>query len=568
MTPERISSLIECISLEQIISKQQVDERTFDFELQGRSIRWNVRFYFTLTFPFCLPNAKLLNKEYIGEIPHVNSKGTICVEEGDSILVDYHSPSEVIKTFLWQTLKTLERSSLRIFKDELYNELEGFIHGADTVNSFYRAGSSAENLVLRIAPSSNILAPYNIKPIALAKSLGDIPCEFSNTQTLNKQQLVNIVHIPLDVPVVPSIINEHSPRFISELKQQISEENSKILIELLGNKPKKYRRFFVLVSMPRSSGERSEFICQFKSKTPKLHPILTDNVDWQLKFFLLNRHNKEYLLERGGASLNINNKTVAVVGCGSVGSEIAMLIAKSGVGTIKLIDGDSLDADNIYRHRLGGRHLNFNPSSKKRTVQKLSKVEALKSEIKINIPHIHVDTFKYRLSAHNLKSVMSEVDVVIVAIGDPSISLLLNRSFKENQCNNVIFCWNEPDGYGGHSVALDLAQVCLECVLYKGSHPDTSVHLVEFGQPISKNLTGCAGVFTPFSHLDSSKTALLSAQQAIAFLTSSNMESKVTSWKGIDKGTLQTTKRFQSMPLMEEMSLTRNNECRCCNSEN
>ena len=105
MTPEIIAGLIESITFNQLISKQQVDERTFDFELQGRSIKWNVRLYFYLTFPFSLPLAQILNEEYIGKMPHVNSKGTLCVEEGDSILVDYHSPSEIIETFLCQTLK-------------------------------------------------------------------------------------------------------------------------------------------------------------------------------------------------------------------------------------------------------------------------------------------------------------------------------------------------------------------------------------------------------------------------------------------------------------------------------
>ena len=163
---------------------------------------------------------------------------------------------------------------------------------------------------------------------------------------------------------------------------------------------------------------------------------------------------------------------------------------------------------------------------------------------------------------------MKGVDIVIVAIGNPSISLLLNRSLKEHQFNNVIYCWNEPDGYGGHSVALNLDQVCLECVLYKKSSPSTSINLVEFGQAISKNLTGCAGVFTPFSYLDSTKTASAAAQQAITFLTSGKMEPKVTSWKGIDKGTLQTTNRFKSMALMEEISLSKNDECICCDSNN
>ena len=568
MNPEIIARMIENLSFQQLVSTQQVDERTFDFRLQGRSRVWNVRLYLYKTFPFSLPLIKLLDEDYIGKIPHVNSSGILCVEEGDSILVDYYSPDGIIETFLCQALKTLERSSLRIFKDELYDELEGFMHGIDAINSFYRVNSSAEKLVLRVTKSGNWLEPNKFIPIALASSISEIPEGFSNTQILSKLQLINIVHVPLDSPVVPPTNVKSTPNFILKLKQQISAENSKILLNLLEKKARKSRQFFVLLSMPRSSRERSEFLCQFNSKVSSLHPILTDKTDWQVTFFLVNRHNKEYLLERGGANLAINNKTVAIVGCGAVGSEVAMLIAKSGVGAIKLIDPDLLEADNIYRHRLGGRYLNFNPSDKDKKVRKFSKVNALESEIRVNIPHVDVNTFQFSLSEYNVKSVINGADLVIFAIGDPSISLLLNRNLKELKFNNVIFCWNEPDGYGGHSVALNLEQVCLECVLYTGNTHNMPINLVKFGQPISKNLTGCAGVFTPFSYLDSAKTAALAVQQAITFLTSDFMESKVSSWKGIDKGSLQTTTRFETMALMEDMSLARNKGCRCCNCGN
>lgn len=46
------------------------------------------------------------------------------------------------------------------------------------------------------------------------------------------------------------------------------------------------------------------------------------------------------------------------------------------------------------------------------------------------------------------------------------------------------------------------------------------------------------------------------------------MKAAVTSWKGVDKGTLQTTERFKNMALMEEISIKRNNECKCCNHGN
>lgn len=568
MTPKKIADLIDAISFKQLLSKKQVDDTTYDFELHGRSIVWSVRLSFYSTFPFSLPLVTLLNKEYIGQIPHVNVSGTVCVEEGDTVLIDYHTPKELIEVFLLQTLRTLDRSSLRVFKDELYDELEGFIHGVDTVNSFFRAGQQAEFLTLRIAPSINFLAPYDVCPVAIAKNFSDISSSFSNTQVLSKHQLVKIVHIPLMAPVVPPTSDENSQRFISEIKQQISEENTQILIELIGDSSKRHRQYFVLLSMPRSDGSRSEFLCQFTSKNPEIHPVLEWDADWKIKFFLLNRHNKEYLLERGGASLNLNNKSVAVIGCGSVGSEVTMLVAKSGVGSLKLVDGDLLDADNIYRHSLGGRYLNFKPSDKDRKVRKYSKVSALAKELSVNLPHINIETFSHSLSVENIKSVITGVDLVIVAIGNPSTSLLINSSLKEHKFNNVIFCWNEPHGYGGHSIALNLEEVCLECVFYANSDSGSSIHLVEFGQPISRNLTGCAGVFTPFSYLDSTKTATLAAQQAITFLTSGIIASHVSSWRGTDSGTLLTTNRFKTMALSEEVTLTRKNGCKCCDNGN
>ncbi|MFA0252515.1 hypothetical protein AB4480_24200, partial [Vibrio sp. 10N.261.45.A4] len=141
-----------------------------------------------------------------------------------------------------------------------------------------------------------------------------------------------------------------------------------------------------------------------------------------------------------------------------------------------------------------------------------------------------------------------------------------NSNLKKHKFNNVIFCWNEPHGYGGHSIALNLEEVCLECVFYGNSDSDPSIHLVEFGQPISRNLTGCAGVFTPFSYLDSTKTATLAAQQAITFLTFGTIASHVSSWRGTDSGTLLTTNRFKTMALSEDVTLTRNNGCKCCDN--
>ena len=73
----------------------------------------------------------------------------------------------------------------------------------------------------------------------------------------------------------------------------------------------------------------------------------------------------------------MNNKTALIVGCGSVGSFIALELARAGVGRFVLVDSDTLEIHNICRHQLGFRDLgrfkvdavadaidNINPSAK------------------------------------------------------------------------------------------------------------------------------------------------------------------------------------------------------------
>ena len=53
----------------------------------------------------------------------------------------------------------------------------------------------------------------------------------------------------------------------------------------------------------------------------------------------------------------MNAKSALIVGCGSVGSFIALELARAGVGSFILVDSDTLEIHNICRHQLGFRDL-------------------------------------------------------------------------------------------------------------------------------------------------------------------------------------------------------------------
>ncbi|QGP51444.1 Sulfur carrier protein ThiS adenylyltransferase [Piscirickettsia salmonis] len=319
--------------------------------------------------------------------------------------------------------------------------------------------------------------------------------------------------------------------------------------------------FFVLLSMPRLSGQRAELLLRFSSVENLLHPILKFDKQWQIQPFHIERFNKQYLLERGGADSLLNSKKVTIVGCGSVGSEIAVMLAKAGVGTLVLVDDDTLHGDNIHRHRLGGISLSFMPKS-----DYFYKVDLLSSMLHKDLPYVKVCSKKSKFEQVTVDKDVQNSDVIVVATGSPISSLSINRKLIKLKVNSVIICWNEASGYGGHSVSLNLTESCLECIFTSesGFSMSNPLALLQVNQDTSNNLTGCGGVFTPFSYLDSSRTACLAVKQSIDFLQG-NCSSKALSWKGENKNSLRVTDRFSRMPLQEEIMLKKHKNCRVCN---
>jgi hypothetical protein len=556
---EKIEEELTKVSSPYIISYDKAEsDKAWNFSLQGRKV-WNVSLDFT-RFPDRLPYVKLLEQTDVGTLAHVNRKCTVCVEESDTILIDINRFPEVIETFLSSIVELLDYSSHKIAQDELTDEYEGYFDcdKKGSVNSFYTATGTLEFASLKIVlqkAGQNYKQNKPHNPVLLLNHHNVYPKNFSNVQKVTST-IINIIHLPLDMPVLPPVD-----------AQNISDGNKKVLNKLL-QKTKSKKEFFILLSIPRRDLERTQLLLHFTSKYKLDHPLLEYSDKWEIGHYSIQRHNKEYLLERGGAQNSLSDKKVVIVGCGSVGSEIAFMLAKSGVGTLTLIDKDTLEADNIYRHRLGGDYLNYVPN-KAANVDSYSKVVSLKLAIEKDLPYVDVKPISTFFENIIDKDYIQNADLVIFAVGSPALNLKFNAELKKRGIKNAVFCWNEAAGYGGHSVFLNSTESCLECLYTEeeGYSNICKLNFLESGQNISKNLTGCAGVFTPFSYLDSSQTALLATTQAVEFLLDQNSASKAISWKGKGNGALSTTERYDIVSLMEEVGINKEDYCRVCNGE-
>ena len=100
-----------------------------------------------------------------------------------------------------------------------------------------------------------------------------------------------------------------------------------------------------------------------------------------LKVVLIDPANSIYERNAGLTETSVlKNKAVTIVGCGSLGSTLAMSLARAGVGTFYLFDCDKLSPVNIARHQAGLRDLGR------------EKTAVLRDLIHGTNPYIDVDT--------------------------------------------------------------------------------------------------------------------------------------------------------------------------------
>lgn len=558
-----LDELFSTLDTSFLLNYKKKNDDAYVLKLKAKKNEWNIeiRLY---NFPYYLPNSYLLDEDLIGSLAHVNENGSICLEESDSIIINYNKPSDILTKYIYDIVELLEDSKKLISKDELLDEFEGyFINKVKYVNAFYTADEKVDEIALRIGKES---FSTRSKPILLYDDKLGLPKFYSNVNQVNNQK-INILHIPLEIAVLPPSreILLDLYKYVKSLYEYIPENSNAFIDKFLNKKNTKRNNFYVLFSMPRRQGERTQFLVHYYSRLQVKHPLDNSTSDFKIDIFFLSRNNERYLKERGGSNNNLSNKKISIIGCGSVGSEISMMLAKSGIGELTLIDNDILTQDNIFRHRLGGGSLNYLPNDRL-MVWNGSKVKLLEKQIKKDIPYIKINP-KFNILKNLLKDKnFLESNIVIVAVGSPMESIDINMNLKKLGLSKVIFCWNEADGVGGHSVSLDLEKSCFECLYTNndGFSNFNELSFLELGQNISKNITGCAGVFTPFSYLDSSQTALLASKQCIEMIVN-NLDSQALSWKTISNVNLKVTQRFHESNLQEIKKLESKSKCRICN---
>lgn len=109
------------------------------------------------------------------------------------------------------------------------------------------------------------------------------------------------------------------------------------------------------------------------------------------------------LREVGGAGqAKLRKASVAVIGCGGIGSPAIQYLAAAGIGRLRLIDDDAVDISNLQRQTL------FTTSA----IDRL-KVEAARSRIAETNDGVLVESKAVRLDEANTRDLLADMDVIV-----------------------------------------------------------------------------------------------------------------------------------------------------------
>lgn len=144
----------------------------------------------------------------------------------------------------------------------------------------------------------------------------------------------------------------------------------------------------------------------------------------------------------GSAAAALADKKVVLVGAGSLGGELAMILARSGVGELVLIDPDVLEDVNVCRHTLGASDLGR------------LKVRALANRIGRDIPTAEVIPIAENIQAgaKRVATHLAEADLVVVTTANwPSEAYLWELKAAGTRWP-LIQAWSEPHALVGHAL--------------------------------------------------------------------------------------------------------------------
>ena len=164
----------------------------------------------------------------------------------------------------------------------------------------------------------------------------------------------------------------------------------------------------------------------------------------------------------------IRNAKVLCIGAGGLGSPALMYLAAAGVGTIGIVDFDTVDETNLHRQILFGQ----SDIGKK-------KVDVARTKIQESNPLVTVNIYPLRIDTTTVLEIMSNYDIIIDATDNFATRYLINDAAV---LLNKAYVWGSVNRFDGQAAIFwSSLGPCYRCLHPTPPAPGTVQNCAEAG---------------------------------------------------------------------------------------
>ena len=127
------------------------------------------------------------------------------------------------------------------------------------------------------------------------------------------------------------------------------------------------------------------------------------------------------LIDRHGTTLHkrFSSATVAICGLGGLGSNIAIALARAGIGKLLLIDFDRVDITNLHRQQYKANQIGC------------YKADALAENLSEIAPYTEIQTVTAKITEENFTDLLKDADIVCEAFDKAEAKAMLVNGVLE-----------------------------------------------------------------------------------------------------------------------------------------
>lgn len=429
--------------------------------------------------------------------PHLNDNWILCYHD-NSLVFDPTDAENMVANCLSYVKELLDKTNIDDMK-EITREFKSYWKG--DIGGVYDDFSEEDN---EIFFSNNCISRLEFQ----------VPKKMTLIKVPN---LPNLKSVNLPIEKLEDLL-----LWLKDYPQHIISINNEIKTQL---QCKRGKTWFCLHS------EREKYylgIC-FESKDPiinsKIKRLRGETVDVVLnnpnnkihRFWITKLNSLEIITANNDTSVGnpqkfLMHKKLLLIGCGTIGSNLAQILLKSGCGLgsggqFDLIDNDTYEPENFSRHFLGI------------TYSGASKSEALKKELSWSFPFAKINSFPKNVAQK--KEILGNYDLIIDTTGEERLTYWLSEVIASKSKKQVLISvWIKNLGNDVEGIIQSSSEGgCHYC----------AKKLLKSNESLENNLpmrNSCQSVFVPFPITASLYASLLAMKMINTYLDNTELASK------------------------------------------